>query len=304
MGDGNVSRSIRSENKLIELPSTGPRRRAELVATGADDSLQGIGSDPFRSSSWVGLRVPPLATSALTNNRYLFNLTSFSIPEGTTARIVGVRAQWTLGIQQDIAGSPRVIEQLVTSPMFKLQDGNVSFHIRVSALNENVQLVNQQGQAVNLGPPPDLLNLPNFRFRNSMESALLFETSTFSATSNFYTQNLSAYTPPNGGQPYGRPIASGFGTFSDLRSQYANGNDWGNVDLPVEGPACVQFFASVRQTNIATRPAVNLLLANLWPGGLSPEEQFLKNFPNAIIWRVLGSLVVEYEDMDDRGRYR
>jgi hypothetical protein len=296
--DGGACKAqARSPSEL--LPAASPRRRVEIVSSGVDEFLQTIGSDPYGGLEWPGLRVPSTATANLANVspltpasvlRYLFVLASFTIPEGARARIVSLRTAWTLG---DVQGN-RVIEHVVTNPFFRLPDGNVSFHLRQSSPSENIFA----GDAVGVGNiVPMATSLPNLAFRNSLESAMLFESITFSAPTVFYQNNVSAYVPPNGGQPYGRTIAAGYGTFQDIRMQYAAGNDWGDVDIPVDGPATVQLFASVRQSDIKGRPSVSLPLPLGAPAGLSSEEQFLLNFPKAIIWRVAGSLGVELEDM-------
>lgn len=284
---------------LKELPTAIARRRIEIVSSGIDEYLQTQGSDPLGNISWPGVRVPGQATSAFTNpqrSRYLFVLASFSLGERGRARIVGMRTSWTLGAVQTTVQGPRVIEQLVTNPFFRLPDGNVSFHLRQSNPGEAVFPGNTEGTVALATPPFVLPAMPNLVFKNSKEPALLFQAITYSAPTTFYPQGVLAYTPPNQGQPYGRPLTTGYGTFNDLRTQYASGNDWGSIDLPVEGPATFQLFASVRQSNPATRPAVTLPLASYYSTGLSPEEAFLLNFPTAIIWRVAGTLAVEMED--------
>jgi len=291
------------QSELVSLPAASPRRRVEIVSSGVDEFLQTIGSDPYGGLEWPGLRVPSTATANLANVspstpasvlRYLFVLASFTIPEGARARIVSLRTAWTLGVVQGVPEAPRVIEHVVTNPFFRLPDGNVSFHLRQSSPSENMFA----GDAVGVGNIlPMASSLPNLAFRNSRESAMLFESITFSAPTVFYQNNVSAYVPPNGGQPYGRTLAAGYGTFKALRMQYAAGNDWRDVDLPVDGPATVQLFASVRQSDPNTRPSVSVTLPLDAPDGLSSEEQFLLNFPKAIIWRVAGSLGVELEDM-------
>lgn len=288
---------------LRELPTAAPKRRIEIVSSGVDEFLQTIGSDPTGGTSWPGLRVPTTSTALLTNVsaatpasklRYLFMLAAFAIPEGARARIVSFRTSWTMGIVQGAPAAPRLIEQLVTNPFFRLPDGNVSFHLRQSAPTANQWSGNAQGAIVNLTPPPlTLPDMPNLTFRNGRMPAMLFENVTYTVPTAFYANNLAAYVPPNGGQPYGDTITAGYGTFQDPRMQYGSGNDWNDCDIPVEGPATVQLFASVRQnqTGTAAVPPVPF-----FPMGLSEEEQFLLNFPTARIWRVAGSLGVEMED--------
>lgn len=295
---------------LTKLPTAAPKRRIEIVSSGVDEFLQTIGSDPYGGTSWPGLRVPRTATALLSNVsvatpatklRYLFMLASFTIPEGARARIVSLRTSWTLGAVQGEPAAPRLVEQIVTNPFFRLADGGVSFHLHQSAPTANHWSGNAQGVITNLTPPPVTLpDMPNLVFRNSRMPAMLFETISYAAATAFYPTGVTAYVPPNGGLPWGDTIATGYGTFQDLRMQYAAGNDWGNVDIPVEGPATVQLFASVRQSLGTSAPGRTVLAPPStplnFPAGLSPEEQFLLNFPSAIIWRVAGTLGVEMED--------
>lgn len=304
-----VSRELeetRVPKHLPSLPSAVQRRRIEIVSSGVDEFLQTIGSDPYGGTSWPGLRVPRQPTASLANVspatpasklRYLFMCAAFSIGHGQRARIVSTRTSWTMGAVQGEPAAPRLVEQLVTNPFFRMPDGNVSFHLRQSNPTQNDWSGNAAGtnNIINLTPPPVTLPaLPNLIFRNSRMPAMLFESITYTVPTTFYADNVNAYVPPNGGQPYGTTVTSGTGTFQDLRMQWAAGNDWNDCDIPVEGPCTIQLFASVRQntTGAALVPPAPFVFT----GGLSPEEQFLQNFPAARIWRVVGALGVEMED--------
>lgn len=304
--DGKAARKeTQVPTELKKLPTAAPRRRVEIVSSGVDEFLQTIGSDPYGGTSWPGLRVPRTSTALLANIspqtpasklRYLFMLAAFSIPEGARARIVSFRTSWTMGAVQGEPAAPRLVEQLVTNPFFRLPDGNVSFHLRQSSPTQNDWSGNAEGTGniINLTPPPVTLPaLPSLIFRNSRQPAMLFESITYTVPTTFYADNVNAYVPPNGGQPYGSSLASGYGTFQDLRMQYAEGNAWNDCDLPVEGPTTVQLFASVRQNQTGTAYTPP---APFFANGLSPEESFLLNNPGARIWRVVGALGVEMED--------
>ena len=261
----------------------GRQRRIEIATTGIDEAFQLIGADPYRGISNVGLRVPTLPTTD-PDKRYLFNLASFNIADGAKARIIGWRELWTLGFDQVgvETGTHRFGEQVVRDPMFHLQDGNVSWHLRIIGPGEV--------PIPNLGPidPParDLI------FRMGDNPGLLFEKVVLA--SPFYV-NLSAYTPPNKGRPWGTPLQNDMATMIDTRTQWRTHGAWHHsLDVPVDGPATVAFFASVRQSNPATRIPL-VVPSPFFPNGLSEEEQFLLNFPGAIIWRVAGALVVELD---------
>ena len=271
-----------------------PRRRIELVSIGIDSALQGLGSDPYGDLTWMGLRVPALVTHG-PENRYLFQLCTFSIGEAVNARIRGMRMGWSLGYQQPgnpIAGvSPRVVEQWVDTPGFKLPDGNVSWHMRL--LSQGMPNVSEQATQDPLAGGQQ----PSFAFRDAGSPALLFQTA---ATPNPFYTDLTAYTPPNAGRPWGEDITNGLGSFYDPKGKWSDGYSWNSLDVPVQGPARVAFYCSVQQSDPMERPTLVLPNPFVATGGLSPEEQFLVNFPDAIIWRVAGAMIVEIDD-DGRG---
>lgn len=267
---------------LRHRSSAQQRRRIEIFSRGIDDGLQGRSGDPFGGIFWVGLRVPAFVNTSTT--RYLFQLASFDVPEGQRARIVGFRQGWTLGLRQ---GGNRVIEQWVDDPFFKLPDGNISWHLRKMAL----------GFPRYPAPGPIAPPMQNFEFETSDGSSLLYQTAGGFAGGFYVT--LGAYTPPNRGMPWGNPLTGQLGNFYDLKMRWRDGNAWSALDIPVEGPQRVAFYASVLQTNPSAqngRPVVTAPNPFVYTQGLSTEEQFLLNFPLANIWRVAGALAVELED--------
>lgn len=261
--------------------SSQQRRRIEVFSRGIDDGLQGRSGDPFGGIFWVGMRVPAFVNTP--GSRYLFQLASFDVPEGMRARVVGFRQGWSLGLRQ---GGNRVIEQWVEDPFFKLPDGNISWHMMTMAL----------GYPQYPAPGPITPPMQNFAFETSDGSALLYQAAGGFAGGFYVT--LGAYTPPNLGMPWGEPLTPQLGNFTDLKGRWRDGNAWTALDVPVEGPQRVAFYASVLQSNAATRPVVTppVAPAIFYQGGLSDEEQFLLNFPLANIWRVAGAFAVELED--------
>lgn len=277
-----------------DTPLSTQRKRFEITSRGIDDSLQGRSGDPYGGTSWTGLRVPAFVNSPST--RYLFQLAMFQLSEGARARIVGMRQGYSLGFRQ---ANTRAVEQWVEDPLFKLPDGNISWHLRKMPIG--FPFLPRPGTfspAIGFPSP-----LQSFQFEVSDTSALLYQAAAFGAPTGFYT-SLSSYTPPNRGMPWGEPIGGDLGTFFDLKSKWQSGNDWTALDVPVEGPCNIAFYCSVLQTNPATRPPLLPPVDAVSPpntvlnfsSGLSPEEQFLLNFPTANIWRVAGSLVIEMED--------
>lgn len=277
------------------------RRVIEIATTGIDEALQALGSDPFGSMSWVGLRVPTLPTAAVAlanggspdwQNRYLFAAASFSVGDGARARILGYRQLVTIGCNAASAPSLptvsapvpsfRFVEQEVLSPFWHFADvSGPSFHLWHSPGPDH------QGMPANTPAPG---NLRNFMFRTSDAPALLYETAT--VPTPFYV-DLTAYTAPSMGKPWGSPLADGHHhTFYDLRTQHRTHGAWSSLDLEVEGPDLVTAYISVAQTDPQARELLTPP-SPFYPGGLSAEEQFLLNFPTAIYWRVGFSLIVE-----------
>ena len=257
-------------------------RIVEIVSTGVDEYLQGIGSDPFGSSSSFGLRVPTLATPNA-RSRYLFLLASFSLNEGEQARILGYRQFSSLGV---VISAPRYVEQEIKSPFFRLPDGNISWHL------QRLGAPNARGYPVVQSSKTDL----NSFVRNWADhSCLLYKSYTIAAGNRIYPQ-LTSYTPPNDGKPWGSAVPTGHQpTFYDQRAPWRAAKTWHSLNMDVEGPCTVGFFASVRQSagtySVASGPLT-------FPNGLSDEEQFIGNFgggetPRPIYWRVGGALILE-----------
>jgi hypothetical protein len=272
------------------------KRRFEIASSGFDEYLSLVGGDPFGGSNSVGLRIPTLPTPTILGGgaqlRYLFNLASFTVGEGACVRIRGYRQLLTIGATQQ---TPRegpnpnpiyVIEQEVVDPFWRFNDGNVSWHLHVMG-NPNASDVPRGVTAPYTDVARDVVSYKRYW---ADSPALLYGPGSGVAPGNIYT-NIASYVPPNNGKPYGSAINAAQGTFYDLRIPWRDSRAWDALDIPVEGPATVAFFASVRQTNPSTRNV--LAIPSFAPGGISTEEAFLTNFANAIYWRVGGSLIVE-----------
>lgn len=271
-----------------------PRRRVELVSVGIDEALQGLAGDPYNGTSSVGLRVPSLVTHGA-QNRFLFLLCTFWLPEAINGWVRGFRQGWSLGerqIQSTEEGDvPRVVEQWVTTPNFKLPDGNISWHMRLMGKDAPYGLPPNPGAVFDPATGPQ----QNLAFRDSAGPALLFNT--VASGTPFYVQ-MTAYTPPLAGQPPGEPLTGELDTFYDLKTHWDDAHDWEALDIRIQGPCRVAFYASVQQSDPATRPSLQLP-RTIVEGGVPPEEAFLANFPNAIIWRVAGALVLEIDDHEE-----
>jgi hypothetical protein len=253
-------------------------RIVEYATTGFDEYLQGLSGDPYGGSSSFGLRVPTLATPDK-SRRYLFLLSTFSLSEGQRARILGYRQFSSIGVALN---PTRFIEQEIISPNFRLPDGNISFHLQ--ALGGP----NAQGFPNYAATP---LDLNSFKKGWATTPCLLYKSYSIPAGNRLYPQ-LTSYTPPNLGKPWGSPLPAGCqGTFYDQRTEWRTHGAWRSLDMEIEGPLTVGFFASVYQS------AGTYVTADATPPGLGVEEQFMSKFAGEvgepIYWRVAGSLVVE-----------
>jgi hypothetical protein len=271
------------------------RRVLEFAANGFDENLQGIGQ------FYGGIRIPTLPTSAV-HGRYLFQLASFQLPEGIRAKIVGYRQSLSIGYvqNQDQPGGtqPYANEFPVTTSAWRFVDGDVTWHLRQLGALSNLGIPSQVLQTA--VPVPGTAASTAYRYASSGGSALLYES--MALPGSLYV-DLTAYTPPNGGKPWGVAVENGgdFFTFYSLRTTHQTWGAWTSLDIDVEGPNSWGFFASVYQTNPATRQTLTIPTTVI-SSGIGPEEAFLANFPykdtavnpGAQYFRIGGSLIVEY----------
>jgi hypothetical protein len=276
------------------------RKWIEVPSKGLDEELQTVAGDPYGGLSSVGLRVPTLPSErGRTSARYLNLLAGFTVPEGVRVRIHGYRQLVTIGYLQPAVSQnpPRVNEFQVTSPFFKFPDGNISWHLMRMGMNEPLHPL-RPGLTRNMSlvtPGPPLTPLRNLAWKMSDTPALLFSSVQTPNFDPFYV-NLTQYQAPNSGRPWGRPVTSGLGCFYDLRTQWRESQAWSALDIPIEGPTRVAFFASVAQTNPQNRAVLTAPPNDPSGASFSLEERFILNNPNAIYWRVGGALIVSYDD--------
>lgn len=278
-----IAQAVREGRGSDVFQVTDPRALdLELTTTGVDEYLQGLGDDPFRSLSADGLRVPLFANSPTT--RYLFQAVTIPVARGQRIRILGRRQIATLAVVQPPPGGestagPRVIELPITTPGFRLQNGNISWHL--------MRLRPGTGKA-----PRRFTDADSFIFRRAETgSALVYEAATFPAghvnpfgRPDFYT-SLTAYTPPNAGRPYGEPLLP---AWHGIRNPWTSPHSAHWQALEVNGPCTVIDYISVLQTpngggTNVNQPTNTNNLERLGP----PEEQFLAAWPGQVsIFRV------------------
>lgn len=264
--------------------------RPEVASAGIDEFTQGVLTDPFGSLASAGLRVPGLVPNVEGHPfppRYLFQLASLTISTGERVCIKGIRQMAEIGIAEAQEGlSPYPIVLPVTTRNWHFVDGNISWHLMRVPFRNRAQI------------KPS--NADNFIYRNAFpggSGALLYETAAFPAghvdpfgRPDFYV-NLTAYTPPNAGQPYGTPLLP---TIHEIRFPWELPTSSDTLRLQVDGPCYVVLFASVLQS-ASGRHLTGATAANLL--GM-PEEVFLLNFSTSQApvqyWRVGGMIDAEW----------
>lgn len=243
--------------------------RFEVGAVGRDPYLQLVGADPFGtplSPYTTGIQIP---TATAAPGRYLFALCGRTFQQGQRARLVGIRQGIELLGTVAVEGGilfPYTLEQV--SPWWRFLDGNISWHITRIGYPNRYKPLN--------GPADS----DGFIFRYSLAPALLYETPVLGA----------GYVPPNGGRPVGDPLRGDLGCIHDLRWNWRDDHAWSSLDVEFEGPCDVIFWASVLQTDPATRPTQPTFTD---VEGLGPEDKFLQRVPNAIYNRVYGNMIFE-----------
>lgn len=215
----------------------------ELVSASFDSDYAAIGSSAYPGDVAGTGVVVPAAPTADEHGRYLFRLCGICIPNGASIVVRGVRLAVRLvaPVPQDGAPNfPLYFDQV--SPFWHFVDGNVSFHLKQ---HSNV-------------------------FARVFDPAQLPGTSpTFKGLDTARLYTLGAAVPVNGTPP-GVDV-EGLGTIRDPGRFPWTNTDW-EIAVPVGGPGLVVLYASVFQTNPATRRAIPNV-AN--PAALLPEDQFI-----------------------------
>ncbi len=257
------------------------RGRQEIVTAGPNPEFGFIGSDPYDTNAYTGLVVPSTPTAAL-GGRYLFVLARARFGSGETGvRLVGIRqyAELIARIPAGIAplapngspppppppgspvGSTVTLRREIESPLWHPPDGNISWHvmIRSRTIRDSRNPANTDGVI----------------YQDSTSPSLLYQTIAgppFAPT---------AYTPPNGGRPWGVPMAASLGNIHEMRYRSRTDQSERLLDIPVPVPCDVVLFASVRQNDPATNPVflnATTLQQQQFNYALCREDQFLIAF--------------------------
>jgi hypothetical protein len=243
-----------------------------------DQDLQLVGSDPSGGPYNTGLRVPATAAQGdIPANRYMMMLAMARFNANQKARLVGIRQLVTIGAyipsnSEDPTACTYPLELEVTSSMWHFVDANITWYLQ---------------------------RIPPMKFYTSSNSNTDGEIKLYSPTPALLFQNAigdaGGYVPPNGGIPYGTPLISGLSALHDLRFGWRSNQAWDSIDIEIEGPCDIALFASIQQTDPETRCGL-VLPEGLTSADLPPEDRFVYNFPDAVYWRVAGSLIFQEEE--------
>lgn len=249
--------------------------RFEVSSVGFDQNVL-VGRGPLGGAHSLGLAVPPQRTPTR-ERRYLFELAFARFAVGQRARLRGLRQYLEIGTLLTGAGGcqyPLNIE--VTSPRWQFVDGNVFWSVM------RVQPIANQFY--------DTRDIDSMKAIYGTAPALLY------ATPPAPIDNV--YVPPWGGVPEGTPVAGDLGGFSDIRYPWQSPQAWDDLDVLIEGPCDVVFFASVFQTDPDTRcdPVLPQGVAASTVTGMRAEDAFVANFPTTVYTRIAGAMTFEIED--------
>jgi hypothetical protein len=224
--------------------------RYEIVTTGPNSEFGFIKSDPYGTNNYTGVVVPSTPSSANGGARYLFVLARATFQTGEQSsdmrgvRLVGIR-QYAELVARIPAGQPPLSEQggpppgstvtfrrEIESALWHPQDGDISWHV----------MVVNRGQRDTRNPA----NTDGFIYQDAISSpALIYQTGLPSGV---------GYTPPNGGRPWGTPLAASLGNIHELRYRWRTEQSEAVLDIPIPVPCDVVLYASVRQNDPSLNP--------------------------------------------------
>ena len=262
-------------------PNDTDRDRSLLDQASAckDTDRDGVGSSPLNdaTSSRVMVLLDPTPVG---KPRQLLRLAAIAVPPYGSCRVRGLRQAVGIGTvladrgSETVPPTQYVVEIDQTSPFWAFQDGNISWHLRfIHGVTMNATY------NIGVSTPGRSLNY------------------TGTDSSRLITNDGS--TPAARGYPPGKPLG-GLGTFRDIRYPWGIG-EVATLDFEVHGPGVLGLYASVKQTDPATRQKLGPLLP---PGTntsvLSREDQFLLAFPDAVYRHVSGAILCEFGTLTRR----
>jgi len=258
--------------------------RHEIVPATLDPYVELLSSDPYGAPVGTGVLVPSTPTGSLVTAgqspsqfRYLFQLAREQFNSGEQGvRLTGIRmyAELNATVAGVDGGPATVFRKEIESPLWHPPDGNISWA---------VMLIPKTWQSTS-----NVQNADSLVFRDSYGPCMLYETI---AGPQFAP---TAYTPPNGGRPWGKAIGNvSLGNMHDMRYRWRQSQLEQTLDIPIPLPCDVALFASVRQNDPLTNPCAGILTP-CQLAALSPEDQFLVSFcGSAQYGRIAGSLIFD-----------
>jgi hypothetical protein len=250
--------------------------RYEIVTAGPNLEFGFIGSDPYGTNAYTGLVVPSTSSNTFGGARYMLLLARASFQSGEQGvRLVGIRqyAELVARVPVGEGGQTATYRREIRSPLWHPPDGDISWH---------VMMVNRTRRDTR-----NPANTDGCMYQDSRSPALLYQTIAgppFAPT---------AYTPPNGGKPWGTPLAASLGNIHELRYRWRTDQSERTLDIPLPLPCDVLLVASVRQNDVSTNPSSNSFTANQF-SALCHEDQFLTAFHEyAKYGAIVGSLVFD-----------
>jgi hypothetical protein len=230
--------------------------RYEIVTAGPNPEFGFIGSDPYGTNAGTGLVVPAAPSASIGGARYLMLLAraSFNASEAGV-RLVGIRQYVELIARVPVgsSGQDTIYRREIKQPLWHPPDGDISWHVMV--LNKV--------QRDSRNPA----NADGFIYEDSLSPALLYQTT-------------GPYVPPNGGRPWGTPLAASLGNMHDLRYRSRTDQSERLLDIIVPAGCDIGLFVSVRQNDPSTNPSSEGLSANQF-SSLTQEDQFLTSMTAA-----------------------
>lgn len=246
----------------------------EVFPTSYDPTLVGVGSSPWvGDASNVGV-VPNARPNADAQHRQIARQVAIFVPDRRGVRILGIRQLYEIGTSFAVGSGGDTchvpLRKIVTTPTWSFPDGNVSVFLRKTQLKFSTPTFDPAGA-------PASGMSPGF---GGTDTATLYN-----------PPLLPTYTPPGGGIPPGTLIPG----INDIRSIISPWNnpvpEW---NVCVKGPALVQVFSSVKQTDPATRCKIDLsTLDAAQLSALGPEDLFSNAFENVVYTRVAVSLIAQ-----------
>jgi len=254
--------------------------RYEIVTAGPNPEFSFIGGDAYGTNVGTGLVVPATPSAAIGGSRYLMLLAraSFNASEAGV-RMVGMRmyAEIIARIPIGSTGQTTVYRKEIESPIWHPPDGDISWHV----------MVINKVQRDTRNPA----NADGVIYQDALSPALLYQTFTGPLLTPV------AYTPPNGGRPWGTPLAASLGNMHDLRYRTRFDQSERQLDIIVPAGCDIGLFVSVRQNDPTTNPPASGLTANQF-AALSREDQFLTAFSTYAQYGVIFGALAFSENLE------